>query len=163
MPKGRKHTRKTPVTSAAPSDHPSLPSRSSNRPQVTRTIIRRFHVLIKRQTQLQQLLQHGTAKEINRGSTSAKAELADIEREIEELGGLAAYQRMSTIGQGKDRGGGSEKVLIGWLYELGLSEELKPKSTKLRSVILQSSFPDSIRPMFNASVQSSRSWCSQAR
>ncbi|PIL23763.1 hypothetical protein GSI_13513 [Ganoderma sinense ZZ0214-1] len=131
MPKGRNNTRKTPVTSSAPSDHSSLPSGSSNRPQVTRTIIRRFHVLIKRQTQLQQLLQDGTAKKRNQALTSAKAELANIEREIHDLGGLAAYQRMSTIGQGKDRGGGSEKVLIGWLRQLGLPEELKCKGTKL--------------------------------
>lgn len=47
--------------------------------------------------------------------------LADVAREIEELGGLAAYQRMSSIGQGEDRGGGSEKVLIPWLREMGMS------------------------------------------
>ncbi len=132
MPKGRKNTRKTPVTSAPSSDRTSLPSGSSNRPQVTRTIIRRFHVLIKRQTQLQQLFKDGNTVKNNRDLTSAKAELADIEHEIEELGGLAAYQRMSTIGQGKDRGGGSEKVLIGWLRGLGFPEEVERKNTKLR-------------------------------
>lgn len=45
-----------------------------------------------------------------------------MEREIEHLGGLAAYQRMSSIGQGADRGGGSEKVLIKWLSDMGLSK-----------------------------------------
>ena len=158
MPKARKNTRKAPVTSLAPSDPASLPSGSSNHPQVTRTIIRRFHVLIKRQTRLQRTLQHGGAKKGTHDLTSAKAELEDIEREIDRLGGLAVYQRMSTIGQGKDRGGGSEKVLIGWLRELGIPEELKRKNTKLRSVIPQSSYPDSIHPGFNiASAQSSRS------
>ena len=32
---------------------------------------------------------------------------------------------MSTIGQGKDRGGGSEKVLIPWMRELALHERVK--------------------------------------
>nr|VWO98685.1 Protein phosphatase 2A structural subunit [Ganoderma boninense] len=142
MPKGRKNTRKTPVTSTAPSDHSSLPSGSSNRPQVTRTIIRRFHVLIKRQTQLQHLLQDATAKKHNQDLTSARAELVDVERDIDALGGLAVYQRMSTIGQGKDRGGGSEKVLIGWLRELGLPEELERKGTKLRLLEVGALKPD---------------------
>lgn len=142
MPKGRKNTRKTPVTSAPSSDRTSLPSGSSNRPQVTRTIIRRFHVLIKRQTQLQQLFKDGNTVKNNRDLTSAKAELADIEHEIEELGGLAAYQRMSTIGQGKDRGGGSEKVLIGWLRGLGFPEEVERKNTKLRLLEVGALKPD---------------------
>jgi len=38
------------------------------------------------------------------------------------MGGLEAYQRMSAIGQGKDRGGGSEKVLVEWLHELGFGK-----------------------------------------
>ena len=52
--------------------------------------------------------------EIRRNLTS------DIETEIESMGGLEAYQNMSSIGQGKDRGGGSETVLIGWMKELGM-------------------------------------------
>ena len=65
-----------------------------------------------------------------RNTSSANAEaLGEIEREIEELGGLAAYQRMSSIGQGNDRGGGSEKVLMQWLIDMGLRkrEEAKGK------------------------------------
>lgn len=46
-------------------------------------------------------------------------ELRDVEREMESMGGLGVYQRMSSIGQGKDRGGGSERVLIGWLKGMG--------------------------------------------
>jgi len=42
-----------------------------------------------------------------------------VNREIEKLGGLAAYQHMSCIGQSSDRGGGSEKVLIEWLKQMG--------------------------------------------
>ena len=45
-----------------------------------------------------------------------------MEQEIDQLGGLAAYQRMSSVGQGTDRGGGSENVLIKWLAGMGLSK-----------------------------------------
>jgi 25S rRNA (adenine2142-N1)-methyltransferase len=48
--------------------------------------------------------------------------LANIDREIEALGGLEIYQRMSCIGQSSDRGGGSEKVLIGWLKQMGWAD-----------------------------------------
>ncbi|RPD65870.1 hypothetical protein L226DRAFT_566374 [Lentinus tigrinus ALCF2SS1-7] len=129
MPKARKHKRKAPVTAvAAASDHAAQQaSSSSSRPQATRTTIRRFHVLIKRQAQLQQIV-HGS----NAESQSTKTELARVEQEIEDLGGLAAYQRMSTIGQGKDRGGGSEKVLISWMRDMGLHEPPTRTAGRLR-------------------------------
>ena len=37
---------------------------------------------------------------------------------IEEMGGLAVYQRMSSVRQGNDRGGRKE-VLIQWLIDMG--------------------------------------------
>lgn len=53
------------------------------------------------------------------------------------MGGLAAYQRMSSIGQGKDRGGGSEGVLLGWLKELDKRASSKDKGKeKMRCVTL---------------------------
>lgn len=59
---------------------------------------------------------------------------------MEEMGGLAVYQRMSTIGQGKDRGGGSESILIGWLDELGIRNEVtrcaEEGGSRLRYVLL---------------------------
>ena len=69
-------------------------------------------------------------------------EVEGVEREMEEMGGLAAYQRMSSIGQGKDRGGGSEKVLIGWLEEMVLFCKGKGKGKgigkeKLRYVVVR--------------------------
>ncbi|EJF62440.1 nucleolus protein [Dichomitus squalens] len=143
MPKSRKNKRKAPVTSAGPFDRSSLPSGSaSHRPGATRTIIRRFHVLIKRQTQLQHLLRDGDTKKGKGPMTAARAELAEVERGIEELGGLAAYQRMSTIGQSKDRGGGSEKIFIGWLRELETPEEVKRKGVKLRLLEVGALKPD---------------------
>lgn len=53
-----------------------------------------------------------------------KEELAAIEEEINEMGGLEAYQKMSVIGQGNDRGGGSEKVLIMFLNEMEYPKRL---------------------------------------
>ena len=134
MPKARKPKRKTPVTAPSPSGSASSShansaiASGSSRPQATRTTIRRFHVLIKRQAQLQEALKKRGAKE----HAAAATELADVEREIEELGGLAAYQRMSTIGQGSDRGGGSEKVFIPWMREMGVPENVKEKGARVR-------------------------------
>ncbi|KAL0578251.1 25S rRNA (adenine2142-N1)-methyltransferase [Marasmius crinis-equi] len=102
MPKIRK--KKAPITGPSPSN-------TSSKPESSRVVIRKFHVLIKRQAQLQSQLEGFN------GNSSLVQELADVKNEIEELGGLDSYQRMSTIGQGHDRGGGSEKVLIQWLKD----------------------------------------------
>lgn len=120
MPKAKK--RKTPITSSLDTQQAS-----SSNPQATRTLIRSFHVLLKKQTQLQNASQN---------SANILA-LADIEREIEKLGGLEAYQRMSSIGQGDDRGGGSEKILIDWLREQGKSS--RGTNDKLRYTSCSSS------------------------
>lgn len=111
MPKARK--RKVPVTSASTSS-----TASSSKPQSSRTVIRQFHVLLKEQAKL-------TAA----GSAKDAHALDEIQRKIDELGGIECYQSMSAIGQGNDRGGGSEKIFIGWLKELkvhgGLSTQAK--------------------------------------
>jgi 25S rRNA (adenine2142-N1)-methyltransferase len=121
MPKARK--KKTPITVTAIDKHRTSDSGcTSSNPHTTRTLIRRFHVLLKKQRQLQK----------NVSSACNARELQDVEREIEEMGGLAAYQRMSSIGQGSDRGGGSEKVLIKWLVAMGSSK--RDGKAKLRYV-----------------------------
>lgn len=114
MPKARARKRAAPVT-LAPTPSGSTPAAprpgapaSSPASSHTRAVIRRFHVLLKRQAQL------GAAPD------AAAAERGAVEREIAALGGLAAYQRMSIAGQSAPRGGGSEKVLVGWLRALGL-------------------------------------------
>ena len=94
MPKATR--RKLPVTLST-----GRHDTSSSTPRASRTVIRKFHTLLKQQKNAQ-----GDA-------------LTDVKREIERLGGLEAYQRMSCIGQSSDRGGGSEKVLIGWLKQMG--------------------------------------------
>lgn len=50
------------------------------------------------------------------------------------MGGLEAYQKMSVIGQGNDRGGGSEKVLLEFLEELGYPKSLEDAGERWRCV-----------------------------
>ncbi|KAF9504590.1 hypothetical protein BS47DRAFT_660044 [Hydnum rufescens UP504] len=45
----------------------------------------------------------------------AREKLDQVRKEMERIGGLKVYQEMSSIGQGSDRGGGIEKVLVEWL------------------------------------------------
>jgi 25S rRNA (adenine2142-N1)-methyltransferase len=121
MPKTRR--RKTPITRSS-----EIGQASSSSPFSSRALIRGFHVLLKKQAQLRGLPYN---------EENVKA-LDNIDREIEELGGLAAYQRMSSIGQGDDRGGGSEKVLISWLREMGMSSGQTSK--KLRYVYANAAY-----------------------
>jgi 25S rRNA (adenine2142-N1)-methyltransferase len=69
--------------------------------KTTSSIIRTHHTLHK---QLAQARKAGDAE-------SAAA----IERQIESLGGLKLYQAASTVGQSKDRGGDTSRVLVDWL------------------------------------------------
>ncbi|KAF8078153.1 nucleolus protein [Lyophyllum atratum] len=117
MPKARK--RKNPIVAV------DTASSSSSTPLSSRTTIRRFHILLKRQAQLQNA---------NLGDATNSKALAEVENQIVELGGLEQYQRMSAVGQGTDRGGGSEKVLIGWLKDMELHRN---RSLKLRCVLLE--------------------------
>jgi 25S rRNA (adenine2142-N1)-methyltransferase len=114
MPRTRQ--RKTPVTTTSPGASTSaLHSEDARAPAAkrTRTVIRRFHVLLKRQAQL--------AAPDGKGKARAD-ERAEIAQEIEALGGLAEYQRMSATGQTAARGGSSAKILVGWLQELALDK-----------------------------------------
>lgn len=80
----------------------------------TRTIIRSHHQLHKKLAQ---------------AIKSGEKDRADaIEREIEEQGGLKAYQDASITGQSIERGGDSSKVLMQWLDTL----DLKTDGRKLR-------------------------------
>lgn len=89
MPKSKK--RKYPVTLT----DSGQPSGSSSTPQSSRNLIRQFHVLLKRKAFHQKSGSLRTADD--------EIALKAIEQEMELLGGLAAYQRMSSIGQGDDR------------------------------------------------------------
>ncbi|KAK7693182.1 hypothetical protein QCA50_002748 [Cerrena zonata] len=119
MPKAKKTKRKAPVTLSVT----AVPPEGGSKPTTTRTVIRRFHVLIKRKTQLQKLLSEARTTEADQDAT--KKELQAVEDDIVDLGGLETYQRMSNIGQGNDRGGGSEKIFVGWLNELSEPQRLR--------------------------------------
>lgn len=154
--------RKIPVTSSESLTHHASSSSSTSRcpgsnlkhgtsanPHISARVIRRFHVLLKRKAQLEKQLSTLPFSDRRRRGTGDNEviyedQLRRVESEIEEMGGLGAYQRMSTIGQGKDRGGGSESVFITWLVELSVRDEFenigkgKGKATgsnKLRYVI----------------------------
>lgn len=77
--------------------------------KATRTLIRSHHRLHK---ELANAIAHGDV------TTTAK-----IQAQIEEQGGLEAYQAASITGQRSDRGGDSSKVLMEWLAPL--TSELK--------------------------------------
>lgn len=125
MPKAHRNKRKVPVTAADQHGRAKAGSAgTSSSPAATRTVIRRFHVLNKRQTQLQRLLE-GDDRELSPQARNAREELTAIEQEISDMGGLESYQKMSVIGQGDDRGGGSEKVLLEFLDELGIPGSLE--------------------------------------
>lgn len=118
MPKARQ--RKTPVTRW---------ETGAASPSSSRSVIRQFHQLLKRRMQLQSA--QATV-------TSASQALADVDRRITELGGLECYQRMSVIGQGTDRGGGSELVLISWLNAMRVRHSVvQLRRSKYKCVIMQ--------------------------
>ncbi|OSX64938.1 hypothetical protein POSPLADRAFT_1135259 [Postia placenta MAD-698-R-SB12] len=128
MPKARKNTRKAPITHG----EVAAPAGSSSNPAATRAVIRRFHVLLKRKAQLEKAP----------GDARTAQALADVKHEIESLGGLKAYQRMSTIGQGNDRGGGSEKIFVGWLQDIGVAGSAQAEEKRLRLLEVGALKPD---------------------
>ncbi|KAJ7074332.1 putative methyltransferase-domain-containing protein [Mycena amicta] len=118
--------RKIPVTTQT--------SMSSSKPESSRKIIRRYHVLLKKHTALE-----------SRPTRDAQA-LQEVQAQMDEMGGLESYQRMSAIGQGNDRGGGSEKIAISWFKEV-----LKPPLNPVRRLLEVGALkPDN--------YQSCRSW-----
>lgn len=89
--------KKAPITGAK---SPSLSSKK------TKAIINSFHQLLKKKK-----------------TTKDPKQLSDIDSEIENLGGMTAYQHASTVGQSSSRGGDSSHVFIAWLAELGVKRE----------------------------------------
>jgi 25S rRNA (adenine2142-N1)-methyltransferase len=69
--------------------------------KATRTLIRTHHTLEKQKAQA---LQDGD-----------DIKVAALAKQIELQGGIKGYQRASLIGQAKDRGGDSSKILMDWL------------------------------------------------
>lgn len=127
---------------ANPSKRPGVARGSSAHPRASAAVIRRYHVLLKRKAQLLKLkhvprVNSGNEEGSRNGNGSGSGvtqELKEIENEIEAMGGLEAYQRMSAIGQSGERGGGAEKVCIAWLIEVGVREAMKKEKGKMRYV-----------------------------
>lgn len=119
MPKARK--RKHPIVAAASSSTSS----ASIAAQSCRNTIRKYHVLLKQRRQLE----NGT-------SSDKTLSLADIDRQLSGLGGLEKYQELSSLGQSEERGGGSEKIFITWMKELGAYRLTEGKG-KVRCVCCQ--------------------------
>lgn len=69
--------------------------------KATRNLIRSHHRLLKRRAQAQQAGDEPLVNEIN--------------RQIRENGGLESYQLASKLGQSRERGGDSSKVLVDWM------------------------------------------------
>ncbi|KAL1640027.1 25S rRNA (adenine2142-N1)-methyltransferase [Diplodia intermedia] len=74
--------------------------------KATATIIRTHHQLQKAHAQAVKAGDHAKA--------------AEIQKKIDENGGLKTYQAASITGQSSERGGDSSRVLVDWLQELGL-------------------------------------------
>lgn len=110
-PSHHRHRRKAiPVTTHI-SSHKASTTRFKKSSRETARLIRRFHVLNKE-----------LAKCRAAGDAGKKAE---IEAEMESMGGLDWYQKASTLGQSKRRGGDSSKWLMGVLEEEGIKEKYK--------------------------------------
>jgi len=104
--------RKTPVTGTGTKVQPSSAK--------TRTVIRKFHVLLKSRRKIE-------------GQPGNGRELDAIDKQMSSLGGLDAYQGMSKQGQSAERGGGTETVLIDWLKDIVKDDPLGD-GQKLRCV-----------------------------
>jgi len=111
--------RKTPVTGTGTKSRPSSAK--------TRSVIRKFHVLLKLRRKLE-------------GQPGAERELSTIEEQINGLGGLDTYQTMSQQGQSAERGGGTETVLIDWLEDIVKENPLR-EGQKLRLVYPGAALP----------------------
>lgn len=110
MPRA-KRTRKQPLVS---STAPTLSHRA------TQATISRFHVLLKRKRALESKIEKGGG---GQSLEVLQQELGKVDSEIDELGGLEAYQHASTLGQSSQRGGDSSKILVRWLKELRAAEQ----------------------------------------
>jgi 25S rRNA (adenine2142-N1)-methyltransferase len=112
--------KKQPITktSSAVDKRPSLGKSSI----ATQSTISKYHTLLKRQTQLRKDLRRGFDEKI-------ETDLAAIQKELDDLGGIQGYQQASKLGQDGQRGGDTSKIMVGWLLEL----QLKPTDgTKMR-------------------------------
>ncbi|KAH7107778.1 putative methyltransferase-domain-containing protein [Auriculariales sp. MPI-PUGE-AT-0066] len=125
MSRGAKR-RRVPVTSTS-----HTRPNASAKPEASRAIIRRYHVLLKRKTQLQKAA----------ASSQAAKELEEVQEEMDGIG-IEAYQHMSNIGQGSDRGGGSERVFLDYLRSAGVDKRHLVADIKMKLLEVGALRPD---------------------
>ncbi|WVQ75442.1 hypothetical protein IAR50_005067 [Cryptococcus sp. DSM 104548] len=103
-----KRTKKQPISrSASASTHTPIVSH-----KLTQAKIATFHTLLKKRAALKRQLDSNLSAAARDAVSSS---LQKLEIEMEGLGGLDGYQKASTLGQSKERGGDSSRVLIDWI------------------------------------------------
>lgn len=103
-----KRTRKAPLV-------PSERKLSSVSHKATQSTISAFHTLIKQRKRIEGQLASSASSEQHQ---VLQKRLQELECQVNDIGGLEAYQRASTLGQSSQRGGDSSHVLIKWLKDL---------------------------------------------
>ncbi|KAJ2782120.1 25S rRNA (adenine2142-N1)-methyltransferase [Coemansia interrupta] len=88
----------------------------------TRRRINHFHTLIKRYSKLESHKQTTSAAD---DLDAINSQIAQVSREMTEMGGLDWYQKASLLGQCKQRGGDTSRWLVPQLQELGLDKREK--------------------------------------
>lgn len=83
----------------------------------TRKIIRQHHTLLKRQAIIKTELEAARNGKKGVDVAALEKENAEIEKKIEENGGILEYQKASIAGQSSTRGGDTSKLLVEWLQE----------------------------------------------
>ncbi|KAJ1721571.1 25S rRNA (adenine2142-N1)-methyltransferase [Coemansia erecta] len=88
----------------------------------TRRRINHFHTLIKQYSKLETQKQNTSAAD---ELDAIDSQIAQVSREMAEMGGLDWYQKASLLGQCKQRGGDTSRWLVPRLHELGLDKREK--------------------------------------
>ncbi|KAK8843412.1 hypothetical protein IAR55_007069 [Kwoniella newhampshirensis] len=121
--RAKRRSKKAPLTKSV-----AGPTKAAVSHKLTQATIASYHTLLKRQAILRRDL---AAAKGNSESRQIQQSLDRIDHELESLGGLEAYQRASKLGQSRERGGDTSKILIKWLEEMGMD-----KSGRLRMLEL---------------------------
>ena len=111
----RKHGRSKSLARGRPPTAKPPPSLSS---KATRTLIQAHHTLEKQKAIA---LKAGDA-----------AKVAELDKQIQEQGGIKKYQVASLIGQGNERGGDSSRILMDWLKSIVPALKVRNGEQKLR-------------------------------
>lgn len=108
--------------------------------KITQSTISQFHTLLKQKAVVKR--QIATKDETDeKGQKELLGRLVEIEKQLDAIGGLKAYQSASMLGQAEDRGGDSSKILVGWLKDGAFAGKGKERESheRIRSVIVSHS------------------------